>query len=230
VNALLLAAGALVVAGGIAVVTARRPAAVAVGTFVLLGASPLLIDPLPPIALLLARIVGAGLAAELVWLAVRGRTLGGASPLAWPGVSFVAAAAFVAGLGIGAAWTAGLTGDDMADVSALASPEALAAALALFAVVAVSAVGRPDGLHLAFDALVLIVAASVFRLALDGPASSLETLLVAGAGIAVAGAAALLAGERRPAPAAHRIAGRATATDASVPGTLVGAVPEDAAP
>jgi hypothetical protein len=180
VDVTLLAAGALVVAGGIACVTGRRAAVVALGVAVMLAASALLTDPFPMQTLLAERAVGAILAAELLWLGLRGRMVAGASALGWLPLALLAAAAFAAGVAAARL------------VPGSGPVEALGAALALFTVGVIAVAGRSDGIHLGLSALVLVTATSVVRLALSGPASSLETLLVAGVGVAIAGAVALI--------------------------------------
>jgi hypothetical protein len=181
VNLFLVAAGAVVVAGGIACVTARRAAVVAIGAAILLGATPLLALPLPGLPVLAERAVGALLAGELLWVGLRGRTVAGASALGWPPMALLAAAAF--GAGVGAQQLVPATGP----------PEALGVALALFTVAIVAVAGRSDGIHLGLSALVLIAATSVVRVAMSGPSSALETLLVSAVGAAAAAAVALLA-------------------------------------
>jgi hypothetical protein len=180
VSVILLAAGALVVAGGIACVTGRRAAVVALGVALMLAASAVLTEPFPGQTLLAERAVGAILAAELLWLGLRGRLVAGASALGWLPLALLASAAFAAGIAAGRL------------VPGSGPVEALGAALALFTVGVVAVAGRPDGIHLGLSALVLVAATSVVRLALSGPASSLETLLVAGVGVAMAGAVALI--------------------------------------
>ena len=196
-NLFLVAAGAVVVAGGIACVTARRAAVVAIGAAILLAAAPLLAQPLPDLPVLAERAVGALLAGELLWLGLRGRSIPRATALGWPPMALLAVAAF--GAGVGAQRLVPDTGP----------PEALGVALALFTVAIVAVAGRSDGIHLGLSALVLITAASVVRLAMSGPPSALETLLVAGVGAAVAAAVALLVprhetdGDPEAAPAAR---------------------------
>jgi hypothetical protein len=188
VNALLLAAGALVVAGGIACVTARRAWAVALGAVVLLGLAPLLAEPLPSTLLLVEAAIGAALAGELLWLGLRRQTLAGASALGWPPLALLAVAAFAAGVGA------------QRLVPGAGPSEALGTGLALFTVAIVAVAGRSDGVHLGLSALVVVAATGVIRLALSGPASSLETLLTAGVALAIAGAVALLVPRAEPLP------------------------------
>ena len=189
-NPLALAAGALVVAGGIACVTARRAAVVALGAALLLGTSQLLAEPLPGTLLLAERAVGAALAAELLWLGLRGRTVAGASALGWPPLALLGLAAFGAGVGA------------QRLVPAAGPSEALGTALALFTIAIAAVAGRSEGSHLGLCALVLVAATSVVRLALAGPASPFETLLVAGVAVSVAGTVALLVPRADPIPPA----------------------------
>jgi hypothetical protein len=171
---------ACIVLAAIGCVSARRPGLVAIGAAILLGGVALLGEPRPSDLVLLERAVGAALAGELLWLGLRGRTLRGASALGWPALALVAAAAFAAGLAA------------QRLVPGSGSPEALGTALALFVVAGTAVAGRPDGVHLGVAGLVAIAGSSVVRLALSGPTSALETLLVAAVGVAVAGAIVLL--------------------------------------
>jgi len=161
-------------------VTARRPVLVAVGAAVMLAGSAFLTDPLPSVLGLAERVVGAALAGELLWLGLRGRAVAGASALSWPPMTFLAAAAFAAGAG------------SQQLVPGAGPAEALAAALALLTVAVVAVAGRSDGTHLALSALVLLAATGLLRVVLSGPASSLEIVLVAGIGAAIAGVVVLL--------------------------------------
>ncbi len=177
---MLLAAGALVVAGGIACVAGRRAAHVAGGAALLLAASPLLADPMPGAILIAERVVGAALAGELLWLALRGRVVAGSSSLGWSPLALIGIAAFAAGIGA------------QRIVPGAGPPEALGTALALFVVAAMAVAARPDGVHAGLAALVLVAATGAVRLALSGSTSALESLLVAGLGVAAAGTVALL--------------------------------------
>jgi hypothetical protein len=179
-NPLGVVVAACVVLAAIGCVSARRPGIVAIGAAVLLGGVALLGEPRPTDLVLLERAVGAALAGELLWLGLRGRVLRGASALGWPALALVAAAAFAAGVAA------------QRLVPGSGSPEALGTALALFVVAAAAVAGRPDGVHLGVAGLVAVAGTSVVRLALSGPTSALETLLVAAVGVAVAGAIVLL--------------------------------------
>lgn len=189
-NPILLAAGALVVAGGIGCVAGRRATHVAGGAALLLAASPLLADPMPSGILIAERLVGAALAGELLWLALRGRVVAGSSSLGWPPLALIAIAAFAAGFGV------------QRIVPGAGTAEALGTAAALFSVAAVAIAGRPDGVHTGFAALVLVAASETLRLGLSGRTSALESLLVAGLSIAVAGVVALLVPRTVPGQAA----------------------------
>jgi hypothetical protein len=203
VNPVLIAAGALMVAGGIASVTARRPSLVAIGVAAMLGGSPLLVQPLPGSLLLTEQAIGALLAGELLWLGLRGRTVAGASALGWPSMALLAIAAFAAGYGA-------------QRLAPGAGPaEALGTAVALAAIAIIALAGRPDGTQMGLSALVLVNAAAVMRLALSGPPSALGTLLAVALAAAVAAAVALLAPRPQPAPTT------ATAFSRSAIGTLV---------
>lgn len=169
-----------VVLAAIACVSARRPGLLAVSAAALLGGVALLGQPRPSDLVLLERVAGAALAGELLWLGLRGRTLAGASALRWPALALLAAAAFAAGVAA------------QRLVPGTGPPEALGTALALFTIALTAVAGRSDGVHLGVAGLVAIAGASVVRLALSGPTSPLETLLVAAVGVAVAGAVVLL--------------------------------------
>jgi hypothetical protein len=174
------AAGAIVLAGAVACLTARRAEVVAIGVAILLGPSALLTDPLPAPLFLAERAVGAALAAELVWLGLRGRPVADASALGWVPIGLLALAAGAAGTG-----AQGL-------IPGPGLHAALGVALALFIVAIVAIAGRSDGVHLGLSALLVVTATSALRLALSGPVSALETLLVAGLGVAIAGAVGLM--------------------------------------
>jgi hypothetical protein len=175
-SAILLAASAMVVAGGIACVAGRRPAVIALGAGLMLTAIALATDPPPPTLTLAARAVAAALTAELLWIGLRSRPqVGGASALAWPAIGFLGAAAFAVGYGAGEGSSAG------------GPPVALGAALALLTLTVVALVGRFDGVQRSLVALPLVAAAELIRVAFVGPPSSLEGLLVAGLGMLLAG-------------------------------------------
>lgn len=89
-----------VVLGGVIAVSARTPRTAVLGLLIVLVGSGFVADPLPESLGLAARIVGAVLAGELLWVAIRGpelRTEG--SRLGWPAELLVAAAGAVVGLG-----------------------------------------------------------------------------------------------------------------------------------
>jgi hypothetical protein len=174
------AAAALVIAGAIAVVSARGPVLVTVGGAVMLAATPLLSDPLPSALVIAERVVGALLAAELLWLGLRGRPTGGRSALPW----FATVLLGLAGFAIGAAVSEAAVG--------AGSPEALGTAIALLTVAVIAAAGRNDGARSALVGLVLVAATGAIRTAIAGPTSPLESLLMAALGVAVAAAVALL--------------------------------------
>ena len=180
-NVLLVAASAMVVAGGIACVAGRRPAVIALGAGLMLVAVALVADPPPALLPLAARAVAAALTAELLWIGLRSRPpVGGASALAWPAIGFLGAAAFTVGYESAQGMPAG------------GPPVALGAALALLTLTVVALVGRFDGIQRSLMALPLVAAAELIRTAFVGPPSSLEGLVVAGLGIILAGVVASL--------------------------------------
>jgi hypothetical protein len=100
VNLALAAVALAVVLGGVLAVSARTPRVAVFGLIVVMVGSPLLADPLPDSLALAIRIVGAILAGELLWIAVRGhdaRTEG--SRLGWPAEALLAAAGAAVGFG-----------------------------------------------------------------------------------------------------------------------------------
>jgi len=204
VSPIVLAAAVVAVAAAIACVSARSAAVVAIAAAVLLGVTPLLADPGPAGLVLLERAVGAALAGEFLWLGLRGRRVGGASALGWLPLAFLAAAAFAAGVGVQRSLAVEATSGVDTAGAVIGSAEAFGAAFALAAVALTAVARRSDGVQLGISALVLIAAASVARIALAGAPTALETLLVAGLGLAIAAAVTLLVPqiERTPRPTA----------------------------
>jgi hypothetical protein len=177
-----VAAGALAVGAAIAVISSRLPAVVAVASALVLVGVQLLAQPPPDVSSLAGAAVGAALAAEILWLGLRGRRLTGTSSLGWPAIAFLAAAGSAVGFEI------------QRVAPGTGSREALATGVSLAIVAAVAAAGRPDGVALGLSALVFTAAARAMHLAFSGPATPLLTVILATLGIALAACVALLAG------------------------------------
>jgi hypothetical protein len=168
------------VAGGVVAVTARTGRTIALGLAVAFVAAPLAASPLPGQLSLFARIAGAVLAAELLWVGTRVRAVRGAGSAVGPAAeAAIAAAAFLIGLWI-------------APVKPLPGPVTQqAAGLALVALAVIPLVGR-DVLRLGIGAALLAVGLSLLREAWLGPAPSLEHLAVAALLVAILGATSRL--------------------------------------
>ncbi|CAN5651464.1 hypothetical protein BH20CHL7_BH20CHL7_18610 [soil metagenome] len=196
-NPILAGVAVAVVAGAIVAVSVRdaRIAVLALALTMIL--SPMIADPSPGPVGPAARLVGAILATYLLWMAVRDRASAGAiagrplaptggSRIGWPAEVLVAAAASIVGLaahGLGA--TAG--GPDMASVAGFA-----VAALAVTPVLTGSDVLRVGlGLFLLLDAALLV------RVGLDGTPDPLEHLVIAGLTVVLGGSLAALAAAAR---------------------------------
>ena len=126
-------------------------------------------------------LAGGILAAYLLWIAVRGGGMTGGSRLGWPTDALLAGAAFVVGLG-----TPGLGAPALGPVEAQAAGFALAA----LAVVPV-ATGR-DVLRIGIGLFLLLQAALLVGVGLDGYPSQLEQVVSATLVAALGGAVAAL--------------------------------------
>jgi hypothetical protein len=196
VSLALLAASAIVVAGAVACIAGRRAAVVAIGTATMLAGAAFVADPLPAPLLIVERLVGAALAAELLLVGLRGRPpTAAASSLPWPAIALLAAAAFAVGVGVLSALPTGSS--DVAGSAPGGVPEALGAALALVVVTICGVARRSDGVQRAVLALPLAAAAGMFEAAFFGEPSALDALIGASIGVAIAGVVAVLA---TPAP------------------------------
>jgi hypothetical protein len=168
------------IAGGLVAVTTRNGRSIALGLAVAFVAAPLAASPLPGQLSLFARIAGAVLAADLLWVGNRvnavpseGSAIGPAAEAA------IAAAAFLIGLWI-------------APVKPMPGPVAeQAAGMALVALAVIPLVGR-DVLRLGIGAALLAVGFSLLREAWLGPAPSFEHFAVAALLVAILGATSLL--------------------------------------
>jgi hypothetical protein len=173
-------AAAAAVVGGVVAVTARTGRTIALGLAVAFVAAPLAASPLPGQLSLFARIAGAVLAAELLWVGTRVRAVRGEGSAIGPAAeAAIAAAAFLIGLWI-------------APVKPLPGPVTQqAAGLALVALAMIPLVGR-DVLRLGIGAALLAVGLSLLREAWLGPGPSLEHFAVAALLVAILGATSLL--------------------------------------
>jgi hypothetical protein len=168
------------IAGGVVAVTARNGRSIALGLAVALTAAPLAASPLPGQLGLFARIAGAVLAADLLWVGTRvnavrseGSAIGPAAEAA------IAAAAFLIGLWI-------------APVKPMPGPVTeQAAGMALVALAVIPLVGR-DALRLGIGAALLALGLSLLREAWLGPAPSFEHFAVTALLVAILGATSLL--------------------------------------
>ncbi len=169
--------------GAIVAVSVRDARAAVLGLAVLLIGSPFLADPLADTLGLAARVVGAVLAAYLLWIALRtGGALTGGSRLGWAAEAAVAAAAATVGYG-----THGLGVVGQGPALAQAAGFALAALA-----VAPLWTGR-DVVRVGIGLLLLTDGALLVRVALGGTPGALEQLVTAGLIAGLGGAVAILA-------------------------------------
>jgi hypothetical protein len=175
------AVAVVVVAGAVVAVSARDGRLAVVGLAATLVFAPLLGSPLDAPLGLAACLAGGILAAYLLWIAVRGGGMTGGSRLGWPTDALLAGAAFVVGLG-----THGLGAPALGP----AEGQAVGFALAALAVVPV-ATGR-DVLRIGIGLFLLLQAALLVRVGLDGNPSQLEQLVTAALVAALGGAVAAL--------------------------------------
>jgi hypothetical protein len=171
-----------VLAGAVVAVSVRDGRIAVVGLVTMLVFSPIVADPIGTPLALAARLAGGILAAYLLWIAVRGGGLTSGSRIGWPAEALLAAGAFVVGLG-----TPGLGATALGPVEA----QAAGFALAVLSVVPV-ATGR-DVLRIGIGLFVLLQAALLVRVGLDGNPSELEQLVTAALIAALGGSVAALA-------------------------------------
>jgi hypothetical protein len=169
------------VAGGVVAVTARSWRTVAFGLAVALAAAPLAASPLPGQLSLFARIAGALLAADLLWVGTRVNAVRSeGSAIGFTAEAAIAATAFLIGLWI-------------APVKPLPGPVSeQAAGLALVALAVIPIAGR-DVLRLGIGAALLALGLSLVREAWLGPTPSFEQFAVAALLVAILGATSMLA-------------------------------------
>jgi len=180
-NPVLGAVAAVVVAGAVVAVSVRDGRLAVVGLAATLVFAALLGTPLDAPLGLAASLTGGILAAYLLWIAVRGGGMTGGSRLGWPTEALLAGAAFFVGLG-----TPGLGAPALGPVEAQAAGFALAA----LAVVPV-ATGR-DVLRVGIGLFLLLQAALLMGVGLDGHPSQLEQVVTATLVAALGGAVAAL--------------------------------------
>jgi len=168
------------VAGGVAATTARDGRIAVLGLMVAAVASSLVASPLPSSLAVTARILGAMLAAYLLWTAVGPGNVGSAGSAIGPlAEASAATAAFVAGLAL-------------RPVDPLAGP--LAAQAAGFSLIVLSVVplaGR-DVFRMGMGVLLLALGGGLEMSAWSGAMPDLEQLALAALLVGIAGATSLL--------------------------------------
>jgi hypothetical protein len=184
----LVAAAAATVAGAVLALSTRDARTALGGIAALLLASPLVADPLPAIVPLAGRIVGAVLAIELLWIAVREARraeTAGASPAIDVRVEALAAGAgVVGGIFVGLRYVeAGVPLPGLA-------PLVLGTAFGLIAVGATPLLISRDTLRLGTGAVVVLVGAILVRGVTGGVQSALDSLIASGLVVAAAAAVA----------------------------------------
>lgn len=172
------------VAGGAVAVTARDRRTLSLGLAIALVAAPLASSPVPGTLALAARIAGALLAAELLFVATRAKSArSGGSAIGFAAEGAAAAAAFIVGL-----W--------VAPVKPLPGPATeQAAGLAILVLAAIPLTGK-DVLRVGVGAALLALGLSMLRDAWLGTAQPFENLVVTALLVAILGAAGLLAPRR----------------------------------
>lgn len=173
-------AAVAVVLGGVVAVTARDGRIVVLGLMLVAVAASLVTSPLPGSLAVTARILGAMLAAYLLWAAAGSGTADSAgSAIGLVAEGAVATAAFAVGLAI-------------TPVDPLAGPaEAQAAGLSLIALAVVPLAGR-DVFRMGVGVTLLTLGSSLLVVAWSGSAPALEQLALAALLVGIAGATSLL--------------------------------------
>ena len=171
-----------VLAGAVVAVSVRDGRIAVVGLVTMLVFAPIVSDPIGTPLALAARLAGGILAAYLLWIAVRGGGMTSGSRIGWPAEALLAAGAFVVGLG-----THGL------GATALGPVEAQAAGFALAALCVVPVATGRDVVRIGIGLFVLLQAALLIRVGLDGNPSELEQLVSAALIAALGGSVAALA-------------------------------------
>jgi hypothetical protein len=187
-------AAVAVVLGGVVAVTARDGRIVVLGVMLAAVAAPLVASPLPDSLAVTARILGAMLAAYLLWAAAGSRSIDGAgSSIGLVAEGAIALAAFTVGLAV-------------APVDPLAGPaEAQAAGLSMIALAVVPLAGR-DVFRMGVGVILLTLGGSLLVGAWTGPAFPLGQLATAALLVGIAGATGLLIPSAEEAEAAEAAA------------------------
>lgn len=182
-----------VVAATVVALAARSARGAILALAVVLIGSPVLADPVPAPLGLATRIVGAILAAYLLWVVARERPRAGSptattegSRISWPAEVLVAAAASIVGFashGLGA--------------PALGPGLASAAGFAVAATALTATLTGRDVLRVGIGSLLLVDAALLVRSALGGTPGELEQLITSATLVVLAGTLATLAGSAR---------------------------------
>jgi hypothetical protein len=182
-SAALLAAAAVVVAGGVLSLSASDARVALAGLAVTLLVAPLIADPLPEPTVVAARAVSAALAAYLPWIVIRDAAATmRASVLGWPVEALLGAAAFVIGFG-----AAGL------GATPLGPAEAQGAGFALVALSVGPIVFGRDVFRLGSGAILLVGGVLLVRVGLAGTPSALEQLVTGVLFVGLGGVVALCA-------------------------------------
>jgi hypothetical protein len=173
-------AAVAVVLGGVVAATARDGRIVVLGLMLAAVAATLVASPLPGSLAVTARILGAMLAAYLLWAAAgSGKVNSAGSAIGLVAEGAVAVAAFAVGLAL-------------RPVDPLAGPvEAQAAGLSLIALAIVPLAGR-DVFRMGVGVTLLTLGSSLLVGAWSGPTPPLEQLAMAALLVGIAGATSLL--------------------------------------
>ena len=180
-NQALAAIAAVTVAGAVLAVSARDARATLLGLMVVLLGAPLIADPWPDPLSILARIAATLLAVRLIAIGLRGGVATGGTRIGWPAEALLAVAAAVIGYGSHGLGAAGF-----------GPAEAQATGFALIVLAAAPLVTGRDALRISVGALLLLVAASSIRGALDPTPSQAEHLVDSVLTIAIGGAIAVI--------------------------------------
>ena len=181
-NPALAVLAAITIAGAVLAVSSRDVRTCLLGILIVLLGAPLIADPWPTPLAAVARVAAALLAVRLLAIGLRGEETARGSRLGWPAEALLAAAAGVAGFGshgLGAA--------------AQGPAEAQAAGFGLLVLAAAPLASGRDVLRLSLGSLLLIVAATLIRSALDAPAGETEQLIGAVLTIGLGGAIGVIA-------------------------------------
>jgi hypothetical protein len=207
-------AAVAVVFGGVVAVTARDGRIVVLGLMLAAVAASLVTSPLPSSLAVSARILGAMLAAYLLWAAAGSRSVDSAgSAIGLVAEGAVALAAFAVGLAV-------------APVDPLAGPaEAQAAGLSMIALAVVPLAGR-DVFRMGVGVTLLTLGGSLLVGAWTGPAFPLGQLAIAALLVGIAGATSLLIPSAEEAAAVEAAAVEAAAVEAGAEGAAEGAETE----